>query len=92
MRKVAVLLVGFTLLALLILLPVTRSVNHILGNPVGNSILHNGSIQADGTPGPPFPPKKPRAAAPVIVADGTPGPPFPPKKPRSTPITISRSA
>ena len=86
MRQIAVFL-GFTLLAVVILLPVTHSVNTLVGNPV----LHNGSIQADGTPGPPFPPKKPRAASPAIIADGTPGPPFPPKKPRSAPITISTS-
>jgi hypothetical protein len=86
MRKVAVLLVGFTLLALLIVLPVTRSVNNIVGNPV----LHNGSIQADGTPLPPFPPKK-RASAPTILADGTPLPPFPPKKPRSAAIKAALS-
>lgn len=84
MRKVAVLFVGLTLLAVPILLPVTRSVNTTVGNPV----LHNGYIQADGNPGPPFPPKKPRAAAPAIIADGNPGPPFPPKKPRAAAPTI----
>ena len=57
MRKVAVLF-GLTLLAVLILLPVTRSVNATVGN---NPVLHNGPIQADGAPVPPFPPKKPRS-------------------------------
>lgn len=56
MRKLAVLF-GLTLLAVLILLPVTRSVNATVGHPV----LHNGPIQADGAPVPPFPPKKPRS-------------------------------
>ena len=86
MRQIVVLL-GFTLFAVLILLPVTHSVN----TPVGNTVLQNGSIQADGNPGPPFPPKKPRTASPTIIADGNPGPPFPPKKPRSAPSTISMS-
>jgi hypothetical protein len=83
MRNVVVFL-GLTLLAVLILLPVTRSVNA----PVGNPILDKGSVQADGTPLPPFPPKKPRASSIIVVADGTPLPPFPPKKPRSSSITI----
>lgn len=84
MRELAVFL-GFTLLAVLILLLVTHSVN----TPVGNPVLQNGSIQADGNPGPPFPPKKPRAAAPTVIADGNPGPPFPPKKPRAAAPTIT---
>ena len=62
MRQVAVFL-GLTLLAVVILLPVTHSVNI----PAGNPVLHNGSIQADGSSGPPFPPKKPRSA-PIAVS------------------------
>src|SRR5712692_167955 len=81
MRKLSVLL-GLTLLAVLILLPVTRCVN----TPVGNPVLDRGSLQADGTPLPPFPPKK-RSSATTIVADGAPVPPFPPKK-RSSATTI----
>ncbi len=83
MRNVA-LFVGFTLLAVLILLPVTRCVNAIVGN---SPVLDRGSLQADGTPLPPFPPKK-RANAPAIVADGTPLPPFPPKKLRASSPTF----
>jgi hypothetical protein len=83
MRNVA-LFVGFTLLAVLSLLPVTRSVNTIVGN---NPVLDRGSLQADGTPLPPFPPKK-RAYAPTIVADGTPLPPFLPKKLRASSQTF----
>jgi hypothetical protein len=82
MRKVAVLL-GFTLLAVLILLPVTRSVN----TTVGNSVLDRGSLQADGTPLPPFPPKQ-RTSAVTLIADGAPVPPFPPKQ-RSTGVKLS---
>ena len=84
MRKGTALFSGFTLLAVLILLPVTRSFNTTVGNPV----LDKGSVQADGAPVPPFPPKKPRASAPAIVADGAPVPPFPPKKPRSAGLGV----
>src|SRR6266849_1054889 len=85
MRKLSVLL-GFTMLAVLILLPVTRCVNP----PVRNPVLDRGSLQADGTPLPPFPPKK-RSSATTIVADGAPVPPFPPKKPRSPAVAVSVS-
>lgn len=83
MRKVAGLL-GLTLLVALILLPVTRSVNTTVGNPV----LHNGSTQADGTLLLPSAQKKARASAAILVADGSPLPP-PPKKPRSTSISFA---
>jgi len=83
MRKVAVLL-GFTLLVVPILLPVTRPVNNTVGNPV----LHNGSTQADGTLLLPSAQKEARASAAILVADGSPLPP-PPKKPRSTPISLA---
>jgi hypothetical protein len=81
--KKTVILAALSFLALLIVLPIKSIVNHPLGNPV----LDNGTLRADGFPGPPLPPKKPRTA-PVIspdtqllVADGFPGPPLPPKKP-----------
>jgi hypothetical protein len=82
MRKVAMLL-GFTLLVVPILLPVTRSVNTTVGNP----ILHNGSTQAGGTLLLPSAPKKTRASAAILVADGSPLPP-PPKKPRASAATV----
>jgi hypothetical protein len=85
MRKVGVLL-GFTLFAVLILLPVTRSVN----TPVGNPVLDKGSLQTDGYPGLPLPPKKLCSPAATLVADGgAPGPPFPPKKPKSSAVTFN---
>ena len=47
MRKVAT-LAALSLLALLIVLPITSSVNPT----VGNSVLHKGTLVADGWPGP----------------------------------------
>ena len=82
MRKVGVLL-GLTLVVVLILLPVTRSVN----TTVGNSVLRNGSTQADGTLLLPSVPKMARASAAILVADGSPLPP-PPKKPRASATTV----
>ena len=86
MRKVIALYAGFTLLAVLILLPVTRSVNTTVGNPVFNK----GPVQADGAPVPPFPPKQLTSAA-TLVADGAPVPPFPPKQ-GSTSVKLSVNA
>jgi hypothetical protein len=57
MTKVAV-LAALSLLALLIVLPITSSVNQTVGNPV----LNNGTLRAEGAPMPPFPPKKLRGA------------------------------
>jgi hypothetical protein len=85
MNKVVV-LAALSLLALLIVLTITSSVNQTVSNPV----LNNCTLRADGAPGPPFPPKKLRATAAVssdtqlLIADGAPGPPFPPKKLRAT--------
>jgi hypothetical protein len=84
MNKVA-LLAALSLLALLIVLPITSSVNLSLGN----SVLEYGTLRADGMPGPILPPKKPRTAtavssdAQLLIADGMPGPILPPKKPRT---------
>ncbi|HVS88424.1 MAG TPA: hypothetical protein VHF01_09420 [Candidatus Acidoferrum sp.] len=75
MKKVAV-LAALSLLALLIVLPITSSVNQTVGNPV----LNNGTLRADGNPGPPLPPKKLHRDFTSLVADGNPGPPLPPKK------------
>lgn len=64
MRKVIALCAGFTLLGVLILLPVTRSFNTTVGNPV----FDKGSVLADGAPVPPFPPKKPTSIGLAVFA------------------------
>ena len=60
MKKVAILCV-LSLFAFLMLLPITSSVNQTVGNPVFN----NGTLRADGMPGPILPPKKLRGATPI---------------------------
>jgi hypothetical protein len=65
MKKVA-LLGALSLFGLLIVLPITSSVNQTLGNPV----LDNSTLHADGNPFPPLPPKKPRSASGSFVAGG----------------------
>jgi hypothetical protein len=82
MKKIAF-LAALAFLALLIVLTITSSVNQT----VGNLVFNNGTLRADGMPGPILPPKKPRAATAVpsdthlLIADGMPGPILPPKKP-----------
>jgi hypothetical protein len=61
-----------SLFALLIVLPITSSFNQTVGNPV----LNNGTLRADGFPIPP--PKKLHRDSTSLVADGFPIPP--PKK------------
>jgi len=84
MKKVAI-LAALSLLALLIVLPITCYVNQTVGNPV----LNNGTLRADGMPGPILPPKKLRSATAMssgtqlLIADGMPGPILPPKKLRT---------
>jgi hypothetical protein len=86
--KIVAILCVLSLFALLIVLPITSSVNQAVGNPV----LNNGVVSADGTPGPPLPPKKQlHSTSTSLVADGTPGPPLPPKKQRSTSAAVSVS-
>jgi hypothetical protein len=68
MKKVAIIWM-FSLFALLIILPVTSSVNPIPGNPT----LENGTLRADGYPLPP--PVRLRRDSTSIVADGYPLPP-----------------
>jgi hypothetical protein len=68
MKKVAIMCV-FSLFALLIVLPVTSSVNPIPGNPT----LENSTLRADGFPVPP-PVRLHRDSA-SLVADGFPVPP-----------------
>jgi hypothetical protein len=59
---------------LLIVLPITSSVNQTVSNP----ILYNGTLRADGYPIPPLPPKKLYLDSTSLVADGYTLPP--PKK------------
>lgn len=71
MKKVAILCV-LLLFALLIVRPITSSVNQTVGNPV----LNNGTLRADDYPIPP--PKKLHRDSSSLLADGYPIPP--PKK------------
>src|SRR5260370_37448818 len=68
MKKVALICV-LSLFALLIVLPITSSVNQAVGNPV----LNNGTLRADGFPIPP--PVKLHRNSTSLVADGFPIPP-----------------
>jgi hypothetical protein len=68
MKKVAIMCV-LLMFALLIVLPVTSSVNPIPGNPN----LENGTLRADGFPLPP--PVKLHRDSTSLVADGFPLPP-----------------
>src|SRR5258708_30148170 len=70
MTKVAVICV-LSLFALLIVLPITSSVNQTVGNPV----LDHRTLRADGYPGPPLP--RLHRDSTSLVADGYPGPPLP---------------
>ncbi len=70
MKKVAILCV-LSLFALLIVLPITSSVNQAVGNPG----LDHRTLRADGYPGPPLP--KLHRDSTSLVADGYPGPPLP---------------
>ncbi len=68
MKKVALICV-LSLFALLIVLPITSSVNQAVGNPV----LNNGTLRVDGFPIPP--PVKLHRNSTSLVADGFPIPP-----------------
>jgi hypothetical protein len=70
MKKIATFCI-LLLFALLIVRPITSSVNLAVGNPV----LNSGTLCADGYPGPPLP--KLHRDSPSLVADGYPGPPLP---------------
>ena len=72
-HKKSTFLLGLSLLAFAIVVPLANGVNH----------LAQTSIQvADGNPGPPLPPPtdlvSPATVEPIVVADGNPGPPLPP--------------
>jgi hypothetical protein len=69
--KKAALAVAVFVFAVLMVLPVMRSVNPLAGKPV----ISDRTLVADGWPSPPFPPR----SAQTLVADGWPSPPFPPR-------------
>src|SRR5258708_36193051 len=74
--KKAAVAVTVLALAVLMVLPVVRSVNLSAGKPV--TIDH--TLSAHGSPIPPFPPMPPSVVS-TLVADGSPIPPFPPMPP-----------
>ena len=73
MKKTS-LAVAVSVLAVLMVLPVVRSVNLSAGKPV----TIDRTLRADGSPQPPFPPSSSMTAS-TLVADGSPQPPFPPQ-------------
>jgi hypothetical protein len=79
--KKTVVVVAVLLLAVLMVLPVVRSVNLSAGKP--NTI--DRTQYADGSPlPPPIPPQPPSMNANSLVADGSPlPPPIPPQPPQS---------
>ena len=80
MKKAAI-AVTVLALAVLMVLPVVRSVNLSAGKPV----TVDRTPYADGSPlPPPLPPKPPSLEANTLVADGSPlPPPIPPNPPQS---------
>ncbi len=70
MRKTAI-AVAVLAFAVLMILPVMRSVKLSAGKPK----TIDRTLRADGEPRPPFPPQ----SAHTLVADGEPRPPFPPQ-------------
>jgi hypothetical protein len=70
------LVVALFVIAVLMLLPVVRSVNLSASKPV----TIDRSLSADGWPIPPFPPTILSGDNQTLVADGWPIPPFPPKQ------------
>ena len=73
MKKTAI-AVAVVALAVLMVLPIMRSVNLSAGKPVTS----DRRLIADGWPMPPFPPNASSMDANILVADGWPMPPFPP--------------
>src|SRR5260370_29446942 len=73
LKKTSLAVAG-SVLAVLMVLPVVRSVNLSAGKPV----TIDQTLRADGSPQPPFPPKSLSMSTSTLVADGSPQPPFPP--------------
>jgi len=74
LKKTAI-VVAVLLLAVSMVLPVVRSVNL----SAGKCVTIDGTLMADGSPIPPYPPKPSSMNAGTLVADGSPIPPYPPK-------------
>ena len=74
MKKAAI-AVAVLALAILMVLPVVRSVNL----SAGKSITIDRTLSADGWPQPPLPPKQSLIDAGTFIVDGWPQPPLPPK-------------
>ena len=74
LKKTAI-AVAVSALAVLMVLPVVRSVNRSAGKPV----TIDQTLRADGSPQPPLPPKPLSMSTSTLVADGSPQPPLPPK-------------
>jgi hypothetical protein len=83
LKKTAIAVAVF-LLAVLMVLPVVRSVNL----SAGKSVTIDRVLIADGSPIPPYPPKPPSIKASTLVADGSPIPPYPPKPPSMKASTL----
>jgi hypothetical protein len=83
--KKTALAIAVSVLAVLIVLPVVRSVNLSAGKPISIDRTQF----ADGSPlPPPIPPKPPSMNADTLVADGSPlPPPIPPKPPQIQVLT-----
>ena len=73
MKKTA-LVVAVFVFAILMVLPVMRSVNLSAGKPV----TIDRALSADGWPIPPYPPTTHSSDSQTLVADGWPIPPYPP--------------
>lgn len=73
--KKTVLAIAVSVLAVLMVTPIVRSVNLSAGKPVTIDRLQ----YADGWPMPPLPPKPPAVYGSTLVADGWPMPPKPPQ-------------
>jgi hypothetical protein len=81
--KKTLLFVVISSLAVLMLLPVSASVNTTAGKLQVNST----TLNADGSPIPPYPPQA--TTTPVVVADGSPIPPYPPQSTTAAPVVIA---
>jgi len=73
--KKTALVVAVFVFAILMVLPIMRSVNLSAGKPV----TIDRTLSADGWPIPPYPPVAVSSDGQTLVADGWPIPPYPPK-------------
>jgi hypothetical protein len=82
LKKTAI-AVAVSVLAVLMVLPVVRSVNL----SAGKLVTIDRTLRADGSPQPPLPPKPSSISTSTLVADGSPQPPLPPKPAQMLVIT-----